>query len=87
MVRKLVTVSVMVVLALSISLWYQSSASAACRDDCYSDCCGGDSLCQGDEEVSCLTSCLKDCGGEDVPAVPAPTPVDEGDDEGEQTNN
>ncbi len=53
-----------------------SSASAACRDDCYSDCCGSDSLCQGQDEVKCLTNCLKGCGGDNVSDVPAPQPAD-----------
>lgn len=53
------------------------SASAACRDDCYSSCCGDDSLCQDQDELKCLTDCLKDCGGDDLPDVPAPKPADE----------
>ena len=54
-----------------------SSASAACRDDCYTDCCDDDSLCQSQDELKCLTKCLKDCGGDDLPDVPAPKPADE----------
>lgn len=56
-----------------------SSASAACRDDCHSDCCGSDSLCRSQEQLTCLTNCLKECGGKDVPDVPAPQPADDGD--------
>jgi len=54
-----------------------SFASAACRDDCYSSCCDDDPLCRDQDDLTCLTNCLKDCGGDDLPDVPAPKPADE----------
>ena len=84
MLKKLAMIAALVVLAGTISTWRPAQALAACRDDCYADCCGGDSLCQDDDEVSCLTSCLKECEGDSVPAVPEPTPAD---DDGEDEDN
>lgn len=51
-------------------------AQAACRDDCHSDCCGDNGLCQSEDQLSCLVDCLKGCGGDDIPPVPEPEPVE-----------
>ncbi len=42
----------------------QVSASATCRDDCFSSCCGGNKVCTDPVTVSCLSSCQKGCDGE-----------------------
>ena len=76
MSRRAISCAFAMLLAVGLFVANVATASAACRDDCYSSCCGSDSLCQGADEMKCLAQCLKDCGGDDVPAVPAPTPVE-----------
>ncbi len=51
---------------LGAALGTYTTASAACRDDCYSKC--------GDD-VKCLVPCLKACGGDSIPPVSPPKPV------------
>lgn len=52
--------------ALGVILGAYTTASAACRDNCYAKC---------GTDTKCLVPCLKGCGGADVPPVPAPKPV------------
>jgi hypothetical protein len=86
MARKLYVIIVVLAFCAAMIMAASVAAKAACRDDCYSNCCGGDSLCQTDDEVKCLSDCLKNCGGDDVPDVPAPQPADGGDSSGGDSN-
>jgi hypothetical protein len=52
--------------SLTAGLGTYTTASAACRDDCYARC---------GTDTKCLVPCLKACGGDNVPPVPPPTPV------------
>ena len=52
--------------ALGVTLGTSTTASAACRDDCYARC---------GTDTKCLVPCLKACGGDNVPPVSAPKPV------------
>ena len=49
--------------------------ATTCGDDCYATCCTEDGACRSDDSITCLTDCLKDCGGDGVPPVPEPEPV------------
>jgi hypothetical protein len=49
-----------------VTLGIPATASAACRDDCYASC---------GTDTKCLVPCLKACGGDNVPPVPAPKPA------------
>lgn len=82
MVRKYVFILLILLISVSVIIGFSGVGLAACRDDCYSNCCGSDSLCQTDDEIKCLSDCLKDCGGDNIPEPPEPEPVDTGETSG-----
>ncbi len=43
-------------------------ASAACHDDCFTNCCGGEGVCNDPVTVGCLVDCVKDCDADHAPA-------------------
>jgi hypothetical protein len=49
----------------------QGAASATCRDDCYSSCCGDDTVCNEPVMVNCLSDCIKGCDGDKIPETSA----------------
>jgi hypothetical protein len=52
--------------AMGVILGTGTTASAACRDDCYAKC---------GTDTKCLVPCLKACGGDNIPPVSPPKPV------------
>ncbi len=59
-------IALLMFFAFGAVLGTYTTASAACRDDCYKKC--------GNNE-KCLVPCLKACGGDNIPPVPPPQPV------------
>jgi len=72
MTKKITMAALSFLILAGILCVASTPAWAECRDDCYSSCCGGDTLCQGSDAMSCLVDCLKACGGQGVPDVPEP---------------
>lgn len=56
----------------------RTDAYAGCREECYTSCCGDEGICNGEEELSCVSDCLKDCGDDGYPGSlsPAREPYD-----------
>jgi hypothetical protein len=49
---------------------------AGCREDCTTNCCGDEGICNGDDEQSCVSDCLKDCGDDSGPDASSLAPSD-----------
>jgi len=63
MSKKIILITVSCIFFLGM---VQGAASAACRDDCYSSCCGDDTVCNEPVMVNCLSDCIKGCDGDKI---------------------
>lgn len=63
---KSIFIALILFFVLGVTLGTNTTASAACRDNSYAKC---------GTDTKCLAPCLKRCGGDNVPPVPAPKPV------------
>jgi hypothetical protein len=64
MSKKIILITVSCIFLLGM---VQGGASAACHDDCYSSCCGHDTMCNEPVVVNCLSNCIKGCDGDKIP--------------------
>jgi hypothetical protein len=72
MIKKMIF---MAIVALSmkfvLSAIQPADAFAGCHEDCYTNCCGDEGICNSDDEQSCVTDCIEDCGSDSDSGSPS----------------